>query len=273
MAGVDSDSHFEEYRKRWDLVPDGEPIETPYSRLHPVRFEGKPAMLKIAWAEEERAGAKLMAWWAGDGAAEVYALDGEALLLERATGEMSLVEMARDEADDEATRIICRAAARLHAAGDRPLPDLVPLSRWFDALWPVADERSGLFRLAADLARRLIAEEREQVVLHGDLHHGNILDFGARGWLAIDPKGLHGERTFDFVNLLRNPDAGVALKPGRFDRQVELISRIANLDRERFLEWTVAFTCLSAAWIVDDGDEPQLDLAVARLAASHLGIG
>lgn len=32
------------------------------------------------------------------------------------------------------------------------------------------------------------------VTLHGDLHHGNVLDFGASGWLAIDPKGLKGER-------------------------------------------------------------------------------
>lgn len=230
-------------------------------------------MLKIATAEEERAGAKLMVWWEGDGAAEVYALDGEAVLMERATGERSLSEMARKGADDEATRIICRAAAELHAERGRPLPALVPLSRWFEALWPVADEHGGLFEVAADLARRLIAEEREQVVLHGDLHHGNILDFGNRGWLAIDPKGLFGERTFDFVNLLRNPDAEVALEPGRFDRQSELICHAANLDQARFLEWTVAFACLSAAWILDGGDEPTLDLAVARLAAARLGIG
>jgi aminoglycoside/hydroxyurea antibiotic resistance kinase len=42
-------------------------------------------------------------------------------------------------------------------------------------------------------------------VLHGDLHHGNVLDFGLRGWLAIDPKGLLGERGFDFANIFTNP--------------------------------------------------------------------
>jgi streptomycin 6-kinase len=40
----------------------------------------------------------------------------------------------------------------------------------------------------------LLTTQREKVVLHGDMHHGNVLNFGSRGWLAIDPKGLIGER-------------------------------------------------------------------------------
>ena len=56
----------------------------------------------------------------------------------------------------------------------------------------------------ADVARRLLAEPREVTVLHGDLHHDNVLH-GSRGWLAIDPKGLIGERTYEVANLLGNP--------------------------------------------------------------------
>jgi type IV secretion system protein VirD4 len=36
----------------------------------------------------------------------------------------------------------------------------------------------------------LLAEPRDVGVLHGDLHHDNVLDFGARGWLAIDPNDI-----------------------------------------------------------------------------------
>jgi len=32
------------------------------------------------------------------------------------------------------------------------------------------------------------AAPREVGVLYGDLHHGNVLNFDAHGWLAIDPK-------------------------------------------------------------------------------------
>lgn len=50
-----------------------------------------------------------------------------------------------------------------------------------------------------------MADPHDVVVLHGDIHHGNVLDGGERGWRAIDPKGLLGERTFDFVNILLAP--------------------------------------------------------------------
>jgi streptomycin 6-kinase len=81
------------------------------------------------------------------------------------------------------------------------LPELIPLSRWFAALEPGAAKYGGILVNAATVARDLLNQPREASVLHGDLHHGNVLDFGARGWLAIDPKRLLGERGFDFSNI------------------------------------------------------------------------
>ena len=54
--------------------------------------------------------------------------------------------------------------------------------------------RTCILVLRAETAQALLADPRERSVLHGDLHHDNALDFGARGWRAIDPKGLIGER-------------------------------------------------------------------------------
>ena len=265
--------NFSPYLDRWNLMWDGNPIVTHSSRLLPVRHDGAPAMLKIATEPEERRGAETMLWWRGDGVARVLAHEGDALLMERATGERSLSEMARSGRDDEATRILCAAAARLHAPRSRPLPSsLVPLDIWFRELKPAAARYGGILAQAADMARDLLADQREVVLLHGDLHHGNVLDFGPRGWLAIDPKGLLGERTFDFVNLLRNPDDETALGPGRFARQATVIAEAAGLDRVRLLQWTVAFCGLSAAWILEDGDEPAADLAIAELAAREFSV-
>ena len=77
---------FDPYLARWRLAPDGPPILTPTSRLLPVRQAGVPAMLKVTDAPEERFGNGLMAWWDGDGAARVIAMDAGAVLLERAEG-------------------------------------------------------------------------------------------------------------------------------------------------------------------------------------------
>ena len=253
---------------RWDLVPDGEPIKTPSSLLLAVRHNGVPALLKIAREDEERRGGALMAWWDGDGAAKVLARHGEALLLERATGPRSLAAMVSDGQDEEASRILCDVAARLHAPRPGPPPDLLPLTRWFEALAPAARTHGGLLAKADSVAQALLADPRDVVVLHGDIHHGNVLDGGERGWLAIDPKGLLGERTFDFVNILRNPDAAVAQAPGRFNRQVEVLAAAASVERRRLLDWTLAFAGLSAAWHLADGTPADLDFAIAALAAA-----
>jgi streptomycin 6-kinase len=261
---------FDPYLARWDLTPDGAPITTHSSRLLPVRRDGVPAMLKIALEAEERWGATLMAWWGGAGAARVLAHEGDALLLERAVGDGSLVEMARAGRDDEASRIICDVAARLHAPRHRPLPELLPLPRWFAELEPAAARHGGILRRAAATARELLAAPRDVGVLHGDLHHGNVLDAGPRGWLAIDPKRLVGERGFDFANIFCNPDPATATAPGRLSRQATVVAAAAGLDRGRLLRWILAYAGLSAAWILGDGEDPTLDLAVARLAVAEL---
>src|SRR5262249_11535957 len=147
--------------------------------------------------EEERRGGRLLAWWQGDGAARVLEQDDDAVLLERAMGPRNLAAMVTNGADDEASRILCAGTRRLHAPRPNPPPCLLPLAVWFEALAPAANALGGLLREANAIACTLLASQRDVVALHGDIHHGNVLDGADRGWLAIDPKGLVGERTFD----------------------------------------------------------------------------
>jgi streptomycin 6-kinase len=119
-------------------------------------------------------------------------------------------------------------------------------------------------------ARGLLASPRETVVLHGDIHHGNVLQFGPRGWLAIDPKGLWGERGFEYANLFCNPDAETATAPGRLARQASGVAAAAGLERARLLRWVLAYAGLSAAWSLGEGKPPAGGLQVAALAAAEL---
>ena len=209
----------------------------------------------------------------GEGAAKVLAQAGDALLLERATGDRSLVEMARDGRDDEASRTICSVAARLHAPRANRPSKLTPLSEWFAALDPAAARHGGILHLAASTARELLADPRDITVLHGDIHNGNILDFGPRGWLAIDPKGLIGERGYDFANMFNNPDSAVAATPGCLARQATVVADAADLDRSRLMRWVLAYSGLSAAWFLADGDEAAatLPMTIAGIAVAELG--
>jgi streptomycin 6-kinase len=226
-------------------------------------------MLKIATAPEEERGAAVLAWWGGEGAARVLALEGAALLMERATGPRSLAQMATSGDDDEATRILCATAARLHTPRPDPPASAVPLAIRFAALTPAARE-GGILARSQAAARRLLATPREPTLLHGDFHHGNVLDFGARGWLAIDPKGVYGERGFEFANIFCNPDAATATAPGRLARQADVVAAAAGIERARLLTWVLAYAGLSASWSMEDGDDPALALAVAEIAATEL---
>lgn len=251
---------IEPYVRAWRLEPDGEAFCTPSSVLAPVLFEGAPAMLKVATVDEESAGGRLMAWWDGRGSARAYRHDRDALLLERAVGERSLVDMARSgpAGDEAAMRILCETATRLHSVPGRPSSGLTPLVVWFRALLGPLPPLDPFYARAAAVARGLLdrdgdgdgASGGEPVVLHGDLHHGNVLDFGADGWRAIDPKALVGDRAFDYANMLCNPDATAATDPGRLESRLAVIEAVAGIRRERMLRWSVAWGGLSSVWNV-----------------------
>jgi streptomycin 6-kinase len=230
-------------------------------------------MLRIALTQEAAEGAQMMLWWNGQGAARVFAVDGRALLLERATGPRSLLAMSQTGRDIEAIRTICSVVASLHAPRREAPPKLTSLIEWFAPLQATAGLNDNLARSAAT-ALRLLSEPRDVVALHGDIHHENILDFGTRGWLAIDPKGLIGERGFDYANIFCNPDIewptpAVAVRKDIFAQRVKTVSTLTHIDPRRLIDWIVAWAGLSASWIIADGDDPEVDLRVLSLALAH----
>jgi streptomycin 6-kinase len=269
MGGPYTD--FAPWLARWELTPDGDPFGTPEtgSRLLPVRAGDRPAILKLGASEDERRGSRVMAWWNGQGAAPVLAYDEVALLMIRAQAGRSLAEMARAD-DDAATRLICATVSELHRPRSAAAPEVPPLDRLFAALGRAA-ARDSRFGPAHHVAETLLAEPREPVVLHADVHHANILDFGPLGWLAIDPWGYVGERAYDYANILKNPDHPTRIAPGRLGRQARLIAEVARLELRRLLQWAFAHAALSVAWTMEDGRDPSRGLAVMQIAGAELG--
>ena len=246
--------------QRWQLEPDGEMISGAGGAVLPVRRNGDLLILKIAAPEEAGAGADLMEWWAGDGAVRVIARDGDAILMDRA-GEPLL---DTDLSDDQAIQIVARVASRLHRPGRPAPPSLVPLGRWFAVLTEAGDP-------AASTLEALLAEAHPQLPLHGDLHHGNILR-QADDWVAIDPKGLLGDRTADFAVFLLNPDAAderrfIARDPRRLPDRIGRLAGAADLDPDRLRRWVHVAASASALWHLQDGGDPTVARTLASLTA------
>jgi streptomycin 6-kinase len=255
----------------WALADDGEVFIVGNSLLQPVMSEGRQAMLKVPLNNEERRGFRLLEYWNGKAAVNVYRYNSDALLMERVRGERSLKRLVLSGKEDEANGIICEVVEQLHANECPFLSDLVPLRVWFRSLYPAAAREGGFFARGLAVAQELLVAPGDPVALHGDIHYDNILDGGTRGWLVIDPKGLAGERGFDYANIFCNPDLTVAGSPGRLSKQVRLVAVFAGIEVRRLLCWIIAWAALSASWMLEDGVDPVLPLTVGELAERELG--
>ena len=106
---------------------------------------------------------------------------------------------------------------------------------------------------AEALYPELLNTSTDLYLLHGDLHHGNILYSDSSGWTAIDPKGLIGEREYDCIQFMLNEwkkwDAPLELLRYR----TETIASLLSLSYERLLQYGFCHSILSACWSVGDG--------------------
>ena len=112
--------------------------------------------------------------------------------------------------------------------------------------------------LGGTLAAELAQSQGEQVVLHQDLHGGNVLRAERSPWLAIDPKPLVGEREFDLASLIRDTRERIDERLVR--RRLDLLSELLGLDRERMRCWAIVH---ALAWGVegDQADPAMIDCA------------
>lgn len=114
--------------------------------------------------------------------------------------------------------------ADLHAAGDPAIAERDMFS-YTDELFDRVESHGVDIGSARELRDELVASQTDIVLLHGDLHFGNILD-GPRGLMVIDPKACAGDRAFDAV------DYAIAAP----DRIGEL-AKAAGLDADRLAAW------------------------------------
>jgi streptomycin 6-kinase len=239
--------------------------ETENSVLAFGRRDGQPVVVKIikSRSDEWKSGQILDAF-EGRGVVRVHdSVDG-ALLLERLIPGDSLVGMAVNESDDTATAILAATIGRM---SPREVIGTVPTAKD----WGMAFERyrashddqvpvhllSHAERLYADLC-----ESQTRVrLLHGDLHHDNVILDHDRGWLAIDPKGVIAEPEYEVGAALRNPFArpGLFADPATIRRRVDRFAADLALDAARVLLWAFAQGVLSALWTVEDGFEVTPD--------------
>jgi streptomycin 6-kinase len=274
--------YLEPYISKWRLS-DPQPLaQTATSNLFKVQTESGSAVLKIlskVGAEDEKGAADVLLWYGGHGAIHLLNHDEGAMLLEYADGE-NLTTLVKDGKDDSATQVIVDILKRLHRENQNNAPKgLISLDHRFRSLFKKAEQdghagASTIFIRGAVVAHDLLLDQTPTYVLHGDIHHENIRYHSVRGWLAIDPKGLIGDRVYDAANALCNPNSlpNTVQNRDRLLRQAGIMSTGLNINRERLLSYVYVHACLWACWSLEDGEDPGYGVAMAKIAESCIKI-
>ncbi len=269
MTDGDS-SEFGFYAKKWSLKDPRKIAETSTIKVYRVYRDDLPLVLKILTPLgqiDEADGAIALRHFSGKGAVELLGYDKGAHLVSYIDGR-SLNSIVTGGQDDQATEIVCDVLDLLHNSSPELPQGLTSMEQNFESLF--AHAKRGDFELlseAAKIASHLLSSGQERIVLHGDVHHKNIFESSTHGWLAIDPKGLIGERTYDYANIFYNPDDSpeIVERPERITSVCSIFSRRFDIDPSRILKFAFAYGCLSACWEIDDGLKPDRRLRIAKI--------
>lgn len=211
-----------------------------------------------------------MKWLASieKGVPKVYVSDEtrRAFLMEYLEPGQPLKTLVQAGADDAATKIICETIRSLQAQQHAEF-NFPHLSGEASALAILKGQWNDRLLSQAQTWFQELTEDRSQdVVLHGDLHHDNILSSGS-GWKAIDPHGYLGDPAAETGAMIRNPlDCFPKNQPliKVLEQRLRLMSEELPFDPQRIKAWTFCLTVLSAAWTLEGhGRLPALEVEVA----------
>jgi len=265
--------------KRWHVT-----LGAPFADVYPGNLvyrctfaDGTHAVIKTEPPrpdeDEFLHGIDAIALYGGSGMVRLLAVDRAArvILMEQ----VEPGEPLWDVPIAHALEALAATMAKLRRAP--PDPDSFPHIRAYRRAWPnhrrlyggVGPIDADLFELGERMFLELCDTSGAPVVLHGDLHYGNVLRSDRDGWLAIDPRGVSGEPCYEVGALFRNrveelygsPDPIEAMR-----RRVAGVADLTGFDRERVRRWAFAQAVLSEIWSADDPDKPlHIDMRAARL--------
>jgi len=161
----------------------------------------------------------------------------------------------------------CKTMQKLHS---RKLPyyhSFPHVHSWLAAIDHVSKDKLPqiLIEKAIDLKNKLLSTLSNEKLLHGDLHHDNIIQ-DKNEWIIIDPKGVVGEvefeaAAFDFMHIdeLANYKEAKEIMHSRIER----LAKKAHLDPQRLMDWVYVRLILMAVWSVEDNGDPTSPINLA----------
>lgn len=178
-----------------------------------------------------------------------------ALLLQQALPGHSL----KNSFVESSIEIACNVAVRLHQASVPQDADFPSIEEWLitlDKNWNIPNTHLLKARL---LKQQLLSTtSSHRVLLHGDLHQGNILSH-KNDWLVIDPKGAIGFPINDLWACVESPVHDLWYISERFGYPIDAV-----------INWYYVHLVLAACWQAEDNLDSTLFLQLADAILPHV---
>ncbi len=254
--------HLRTLATQWDLeLGPAYPLSYNYVCRATLRHSGTAVVLKTAPHNPEFATeVAMLQHYNGHAAVAILAVDqiNSAFLMTAADPGTRLADGHLTDDDQTYAAALLMQSSWSTYHGDVALPTIHQQAMVLTTLartHPGAVEHIGMRHVEAAIARaQQLHQPSDDVALHGDLHHENILRRGA-SWVIIDPKGVIGNPAAECAAFLRNParllDSGVDIVALTI-RRIDLLSSVLAIPAATIAGWNYALMVLSAWWCYEE---------------------
>ncbi len=207
----------------------------------------------------------------GQGSAKLLNFDSElqAVLLERLSPGNTLKSVYKKD-QGEAVSVAINILKRILRPVTKDSVEFTKLDDWFDGL-----KRASQTEFPHDYAEKaltfykeLSSDSQNIFLLHGDLHHDNILSAAREPFLVIDPKGLIGHVGYDIGVFLNNHydwlewDGKLEHK---LDDAVGKFAEAFELDESAIRKFAFCQMVLSRWWMFDEMSDILEDFGLSDI--------
>ncbi|MDQ3180298.1 MAG: aminoglycoside phosphotransferase family protein [Acidobacteriota bacterium] len=262
-----------ELEETWSLKVEKPFPNLSYNFVAPCAFiSGAKAVLKIALPlnnPEIFNEANFLNMADGKGAVRLLKFDKNhrAILLEQLTPGKHLKEVCQAD-EKKAVKIAIKILSEIlkKPSEDSAFLRLEDWFKGFDGAAKTTFPREYISR-ATEFYEELSCSPHK-FLIHGDLHHENILSATRKPFLAIDPKGIIGDVGYEIAVFLNNhlwwlaSDANLKEK---LNNAVQQFSEAFEIEPRDLRKWAFAQIILSAWWTFDEiGENWERELALAE---------
>ena len=195
---------------------------------------------------------RCLSCFSGFGCVELINASDGMILMQQALLGTTLTSYFPDK-EDAAIEVCIRLIERLHQASVPDDHHFFSLKELLQTLDEDLSIPKSILGKAIQLRNYLLSSTSREVLLHGDLHHDNILKH-ADDWVAIDPKGFIGDPIYDACAFLQNPFdlTKQADPPSLIDYRIKRLCQLLECDHQRLFDWLYVKTALCWAWCLQD---------------------